>query len=397
MSDSGHRDRRSGGARRRQATTSYRRSSTVQSRPPSRQRPSRRPPSRRPPRRSRTARRLLGVALLLLILLVVTGIAVGGYAAYRQFTLGYVFAEPVRGGEVSVTIAEGASLKEIAATLEDNGVVASARAFRGFVEDQGKGTMLRPGTYTFVKYDNYGAIVALLEKGGDDGSIDVPLPEGLDAKRMATVAAETVEGFSRKEYIDLTLRQPVPFALPGKKSRGSLEGLLFPKTYAFPPLEDPRSLVDAQLEEFRAAFAKVDLKRAKKKNLTDYDVVIIASMIEREVLVAKERKLVSAVIWNRLALDMPLQIDATIEYAIGKRKKALTLDDLEVDSPYNTYRRKGLPPTPICNPGLAALKAAAAPADVDYIYYVVRNDGTGRHAFSDNYDQFLRDKEAAGL
>ncbi len=348
-------------------------------------------------RPSRAGRRALGVFLLLLIVLVVAGIAFGGYAVYRQFTLGYVFAAPVRGGEVTVTIPKGASLKQIAETLEEAEVVASGRSFRDHVEEAGKATLLRPGTYTFIRFDSFAAIVAQLEQGGDDGAVDVPLPEGLDAREMATVAADTVEGFSRAEYVKLTLKEPIPFSLPGKKPRGSLEGLLFPKTYAFPPLETPRQLVEAQLEEFRQAFAKVDLKRARRGNLTEYDVVIIASMIEREVMVAKERRLVSAVIWNRLRIDMPLQIDATIEYALGKRKKALTLDDLQVDSPYNTYQRKGLPPTPICNPGLASLKAAADPADVDYIYYVVRNDGTGRHAFSNNYDQFLRDKAAAGL
>jgi len=337
------------------------------------------------------------VVLLLLIVLVVAGIAFGGYAVYRQFTLGYVFAAPVRGGEVTVTIPKGASLKQIAATLEEIEVVASGRAFRDHVEEAGKATLLRPGTYTFIKFDSYAAIVAQLEQGGDDGAVDVPLPEGLDAREMATVAADTVEGFSRSEYVKLTLKEPIPFSLPGKKPRGSLEGLLFPKTYAFPPLETPRQLVEAQLEEFRQAFAKVDLTRARRANLSEYDVVIIASMIEREVAVAKERRLVSAVIWNRLRIDMLLQIDATIEYALGKRTKALTLDDLQVDSPYNTYRRKGLPPTPICNPGLASLKAAADPADVDHLYYVVRNDGTGRHAFSNDYDQFLRDKAAAGL
>lgn len=393
--DRSHRGRRpTGRPDGRRPTSSYRRSSTVQSRGPARRPPARRPPRRRP---SRTGRRALGVGLLLLVLLVVAGIGVGGYAIYRQFTLGYVFAIPVRGGEVTVTVPEGASLKQIATLLEEADVVASGRAFRNRVEEEGKSTLLRPGTYVFHTYDSYNAIVAQLEAGGDDGAVDVALPEGLVAREMAATTAAAVEGFSSAEYVDLTLKDPIPFAVPGKKPRGSLEGLLFPKTYAFPPLESARQLVEAQLDEFKKAFAKVDLRRAKQKGLTAYEVVVIASMIEREVMVPKERVLVSAVIWNRLRIDMLLQIDATIEYALGRRKKRLTLDDLEVDSPYNTYRRKGLPPTPICNPGLAALKAAAEPADVDYLYYVVRNDGTGRHAFSNNYDQFLRDKAAAGL
>ncbi|MCX6373209.1 MAG: endolytic transglycosylase MltG, partial [Actinobacteria bacterium] len=156
-----------------------------------------------------------------------------------------------------------------------------------------------------------------------------------------------------------------------------------------------RAFVDKQLAAFEQNFAKVDMTRALRANLTPYDVVIIASMIDREALVPAERPLVAAVIWNRLRIDMLLQIDATIQYALGKTKPVLTFDDLKIDSPYNTYKHQGLPPTPISNPGLAALQAAAAPADVDYLYYVARNDGTGRHYFSKEYAQFLADQQKA--
>jgi len=106
---------------------------------------------------------------------------------------------------------------------------------------------------------------------------------------------------------------------------------------------------------------------------------------------------VAAVIWNRLRLNMLLQVDATIEYALGYHKSQLSLTDLAIKSPYNTYRHKGLPPTPICNPGLASLEAAAHPAHVAYLYYVARNDGSGRHYFARTYQQFLKDKAKAGL
>jgi UPF0755 protein len=134
------------------------------------------------------------------------------------------------------------------------------------------------------------------------------------------------------------------------------------------------------------------MSRARKANLTPYDVAIIASMVEREAKVANERRLVAAVIWNRLRLRMPLQIDATVEYALPIYKATLTLQDLKIQSPYNTYLHVGLPPTPIANPGAAALIAAAAPAKVNFLYYVARNDGSGRHYFASTYAQFLRDK-----
>ena len=118
-------------------------------------------------------------------------------------------------------------------------------------------------------------------------------------------------------------------------------------------------------------------------------------MVEREAQVGAERPLVAAVIWNRLRQGMMLQIDATVQYALGEHKAVLTYDDLKVDSPYNTYLHFGLPPTPIANPGLASLQAAADPAAVDYLYYVARGDGTGRHYFSSTYSQFLSDKAKA--
>ena len=155
------------------------------------------------------------------------------------------------------------------------------------------------------------------------------------------------------------------------------------------------TFIDRQLAAFDEQFAEVDMTRATKASLTAYDIVIIASMIDREAMVAAERPLVAAVIWNRLKQGMLLQIDATIQYALGKTKAVLTYDDLKIESPYNTYLHAGLPPTPISNPGLAAMQAAGDPSSVDYLYYVARNDGTGRHYFSSSYEQFLVDKAKA--
>jgi UPF0755 protein len=335
--------------------------------------------------------------VLVLVIGMGAAAAFGGWALWRYFSIGYVFAVPPRGPVVTVVVPEGATLAQIADLLEAAQVVPRAGAFRSQAADDGHESRFRPGTYKLRQYDTYDAIIAKLVQGDAPPTTTVTLPEGLDAREMAGVADKAVTGFSKAEYLDLTLKHPLPFPLDGKKKGEILEGMLFPATYEFPPLKTARDLVELQLAEFRGAFDEIDLRRAGRKSLTAYDVVIIASMIEREVQVPRERKLVAAVIWNRLRLDMPLQIDATIIYALGRRKKALTLDDLEIDSPYNTYRNRGLPPTPICNPGSASLRAAANPARVDHLYYVVRNDGTGRHYFSRSYDQFLKDKEKAGL
>jgi uncharacterized YceG family protein len=169
-----------------------------------------------------------------------------------------------------------------------------------------------------------------------------------------------------------------------------MEGFLFPALYEFTQESTSRELVSNQLTTFRQRFATVSLGYAKARNLTPYDVLIIASMIEKETAVAAERRLVSAVIYNRLRNRMPLGIDATIRYGLGiPGTESLTKKALATDSPYNTRLRTGLPPTPIANPGLASIQAAAHPANVDYLYYV-RKPNSKRHFFTADESEFLR-------
>jgi len=228
--------------------------------------------------------------------------------------------------------------------------------------------------------------------------LHAPLPAAgtvIGKSRVTAIVDKGVKRISAAGYVDAARDDPPPFELEGYEPGTTLEGMLFPATYEVLPATKASEFVATQLATFDERFAGVDVSRAAKANLTEYDVVIIASMIEREAQVAAERPLVAAVIWNRLRKDMRLQIDATVQYALGKQKPELTWDDLKVRSPYNTYLHGGLPPTPIANPGLAALQAAADPAGVGYLYYVARNDGTGRHFFSSSYEQFLVDKAKA--
>src|SRR5262245_23942614 len=185
-----------------------------------------------------------------------------------------------------------------------------------------------------------------------------------------------------------TARPPSPFLVDWTK--GSIEGFLFPALYEFTQYTTGRELVADQLTAFRKRFGSLDLRYAKSKNLTPYDVLKIASMIEKETVVPKERRLVAAVIYNRLRNRMPLGIDATLRYGLRiPGTESLTKAAIRSDSPYNSRRFPGLPPTPIANPGLASLKAAAHPAKVDYLYYV-RVPGTKRHFFTASESEFLR-------
>jgi UPF0755 protein len=331
-------------------------------------------------------RRFLGYLLVALFALIL-GLGTG-------YARGY-FASGDLGRRVTVVVPVGATLSSIAAQLEAKGVVKHARAFVIHAESDGYATKFMPGTYTFHQNEPYEELVALLARGVDPPTVKVSIPEGTTLKQAGGLVAAEVGTITAADYVAVARDDPPPFRLGGYKPGTTLEGMLFPATYEVIPKVKARAFVEKQLTAFSENFAKVDMIRALKVNLTPYDVVTIASMIDREALVPAERPMVAAVIWNRLRADMLLQIDATIQYALGKTKPVLTYDDLKIDSPYNTYKHPGLPPTPISNPGLAALQAAAAPADVDYLYYVARNDGTGRHYFSREYAQFLVDLEKA--
>jgi uncharacterized YceG family protein len=231
-------------------------------------------------------------------------------------------------------------------------------------------------------------------------NLKIIFPEGLNVREMgARVAAVrkiaiakrgVTPKLTRARYLAAVSRAkpPKPF-LPDWR-RGSLEGFLFPALYEFTQYTTGDELVADQLAAFRRSFARVNLSYARSKNLTPYDVLKIASMIEKETVAPKERALVSAVIYNRLHDKMPLGIDATIRYGLRiPGTKSLTKAAIASGSPYNSRRFPGLPPTPVANPGLASIKAAAHPAKVDYLYYV-RIPGTTRHFFTASESEFLR-------
>jgi len=199
---------------------------------------------------------------------------------------------------------------------------------------------------------------------------------------------------SEREYLGLTKTTDPPGGFP--KNVPNLEGFLFPATYDFTEDTTTKELVGDQLEAFDRNWAQIDLKYADSKNLTPYDVLIIASMIEKEVQVPKERPLVAAVIYNRLHVNMPLGIDATIRYGLNiPPTQAILQSQLDTPSPYNTRCCPGLPPTPIANPGLASMQAAAHPAKVDYLYFVAKPDKR-HHYFTSSFADFEAYKAAHG-
>jgi uncharacterized YceG family protein len=204
-------------------------------------------------------------------------------------------------------------------------------------------------------------------------TITVTIPEGYNRAQTAQLAEEL--GL-RGDYLEA--------------SKGH-EGFLFPDTFELEKRAPASDLVRLQLEDFQGRIAGVDLSYARSKNLTVRDVVTIASMVEEEAQLESERKLIAAVIYNRLREGIPLGIDATIRFATGNYEEPLTESELATDSPYNTRLNAGLPPGPISSPGLASLEAAARPAKVDYLYYVVEPGTCGEHSFSSSDAEFQAD------
>ena len=223
--------------------------------------------------------------------------------------------------------------------------------------------------------------------------IRVTLPEGLTFAQMAQVSAQesgpiTVAGYERAAR---AVRLPAGFGRPATP-----EGFLFPDTYFLYTNDPAPALVEKQLENFRAKWGTVNMRYARSKNLTPYDVLTIASMIEKEAVVESERPLIAAVVYNRLHAQMTLGIDATIRYALDvPGTRSLTQAELSNPTPYNTRLHKGLPPTPIANPGLASIQAAAHPAKVDYLYFVAKPDKR-HHYFTASFDDFNRYKAEHG-
>jgi UPF0755 protein len=286
---------------------------------------------------------------------------------------------------IEVVIPSGVSASEIGGILEEQGVVEDGGRFREYAKEQGEGSEFKAGTYRFRAGTDYDVIIARLDAGpAAPKLVKLVIPEGLRLTEIAEkVGSET--RISARGWTNAVQKASPPRGFGEAKS---MEGFLFPATYDLKPRQKAGALVAAQLSAFQANFDQVDMTYPKSKNLTPYDVLIIASMIEREARVEEERPLVAAVIYNRLRADMQLGIDATLLYEQGSWTHELTVSELEADTPYNTRRRFGLPPTPICNPGLASLQAAARPANVNYLYYVAKGD-SGRHYFTDNFDDFV--------
>ena len=312
-------------------------------------------------------------------------------AVIRMFIADRVGAEPdlakdPKAESRTFVITRGETAGSIAQRLQEDGFIRSSLAFSYLLYDTGRETSLQSGTYTISAALTPRELARVFEKAPSEQTV-LRIIEGW---RLSETAAAVNKAFPSISVEDFTkaavVGQRHNTVLAGLPPETSLEGFLFPDTYFFKPTATATQIVDALLDQFELRVGQALRQAAADRKTTIYDIVKLGSIVEREARDRKESATIAGVYTNRLEIGMKLDADPTVQYALGDWKE-LSLQDLEVDSPYNTYRVAGLPPTPICSPGQAALEGAARPEDHQYLYFVAKNDGTGDHAFAKTLEE----------
>ena len=287
-----------------------------------------------------------------------------------------------------MAIPRGASVGQIGDLLERRGIISSSFFFQTRARVSGRSSDLKPGSYRLKRDMSHAAALDALEKGAPPDIVVLTIPEGRSRREVARAVGDQLGG----DYLKETRRSPAldPSEYGARRAR-DLEGFLFPATYELKKGRPMSALVEQQLTAFKQKLDGVDLSYARSKNLTPYEVLVIASLVEREAQLAKERPIVASVIYNRMREGIPLGIDATVRFITGDWDRPLRQSELASRSPYNTRRTQGLPPGPIGSPGLASIKAAARPKSTKFLFYVVKPGSCGEHKFSATDAEFQRD------
>ncbi len=298
-------------------------------------------------------------------------------------SLGDAATRPANPSGTSRDFAVGAgdTAATVARRLADEGVITRPLVLLLPLHDQGTEGSIQAGTYRVSAAMTPAELARLLERAPGERLV----LRIIEAWRLTEIAAEVQRRFpqiSADDFLAVAVAGRYDYPILRDVKPGTpLEGFLFPDTYFFTSAVTAEEIVRTLLDTFQRRAGSAVAEAAQRRKVRAADIVSLASIVEREARVRTEGATIASVYWNRLARDMALDADPTIQYAIGSWRE-LTLDDLKVESPYNTYRQPGLPPTPICAPGEAALKAAAEPAATDFLFFVAKNDGSGEHAFA---------------
>ncbi|MDR6723552.1 UPF0755 protein [Paenibacillus amylolyticus] len=328
-----------------------------------------------------------------MILLLIIVIAVGGAGAYA-----WNMMRPLEASTEPIVfeIKSGTGTSKIAEQLQQEGLIRSGLAFKGYLKWKKQGSNFMAGTYSMNPGVSYEEIVNKLNSGEvvPEEMVKFTIPEGYTVLQMADKLSE--EGIvDRDEFIKLA-NDPSAFDVDiikdipvDEELRYVLEGYLFPETYELKKDSSTHDVMQRMLEEFQTKVNSIPNLETElqEKKLSLHELLTIASLVEREVVVDAERPLVAGVIYNRIQQDMKLEIDATVQYLLDKPKARLLFKDLKVESPYNMYLNKGLPPGPIASPSLPSIQAALQPEASEYLFYVTKKDGSSGHLFAKTYKE----------
>lgn len=323
-------------------------------------------------------------APIIICVLVIIAVVIGAVFVVRSCTAD---AETLpEGQEAVVTIQQGQGAKEIANKLLEARIIGNADKFVDFINQNSASSSLIPGTYLFHGGMTQDQVLKALTAGPESTADSVTIPEGLTRQAVAeTIQAGTSGRITAADFMAATSNASAydgDFALVSYAGDNSLEGFLFPKTYAITAADGAEEVARMMLTQFMDETASLDWAYPQDQGLTPYEAIILASIVEKE---GKPENFatVASVFYNRLASERPyLESDATTAYEVGHDP---TPEEVHADTPYSTYTNEGLPPTPICNPSLAALQAVCAPEETDYLFFYFNEDGT--YAFSETYDE----------
>lgn len=307
--------------------------------------------------------------------------------------------------EIPVSIQQGSGTAAIASQLEEQGIIRNALIFKVYLKWNGEGSRFQAGKYAFRPGVTYDDIIAKLN-GGEvvpEEMVRFTIPEGYTVEQIADKLSN--DGFVDKDrFLKLAndtawLKGQAPIAahIPtDAKLKHRLEGYLFPETYELKKGSSEEEIIARMVQETEKRLSQASAtweSDLKTRGLTLHDMLTLASLVEREAVVDAERPLIAGVIDNRIAKGMRLQIDATVQYALDKPKERLYYKDLEIDSPYNTYKIDKLPPGPISSPSTASIQAVLKPEASEYLYYVTKKDGTQTHLFAKTFPEHQRNIE----
>lgn len=311
------------------------------------------------------------VASVFLALVLIAAVAVGAWFAYA------IFGDRSHPAQTTgVVVPQGSTFSDIARQLASAGIVANSTTFRLYAKLVHADTQARAGEFRFSPHQTEAEILRTLQTGGAQIAKWITIPEGYTAKQIAAQLQD--EGFGDASSYEAAFMHDT-IVVGGVRTK-NMEGYLFPDTYLMPLGASPAAVESIMSAQFRKELPKDAQRKARARGMTIPQIVTLASLIEREAKADDERPLMAGVYYNRLRLGMPLEVDATIEYALPQHQAVITYSDLKLDSPYNTYLHPGLPPTPIANPGRPSLVAALNPRPSQFLYYVYK--GHGHHAFA---------------